>query len=244
MTTTKQDAVTKPAETVSTNPAEPAKVIANASPAPTAPATGGAIQQPIKKPLGVKEVIPFEWKLLGESCDGYFLTLFKAIEREDVEAQQERVLRDGYYTNLRILPADELVKQPKLEKERAIAAKVAKKKEEAEKKIAAQLAKKKAAEKEAEKKRKAANKAAAKAKTKPKVEASKVAKKKTKAKTKAAAKKTPTNKKVVKKKVAKKSVSKKVVKKVKAAKSTAKTATKKTGKKTAKKSVAKKKKKK
>ena len=39
-----------------------------------------------KKTLGQKEVIPFEWKLIGDA-EGYSLTLFKAIEREEVEAQ-------------------------------------------------------------------------------------------------------------------------------------------------------------
>ena len=65
-----------------------------------------------KGPLGAKEVLPVEWKLLARSS-GLVLTLFKAIEREDVEAQLERVRREGYYTNLRIVGADEKVKQAK-----------------------------------------------------------------------------------------------------------------------------------
>ena len=40
------------------------------------------------------------------------LTLFKAVEREDVESQYERVQRDGYYKNLRIMGIDEKVIQP------------------------------------------------------------------------------------------------------------------------------------
>lgn len=69
-------------------------------------------QPVVKRPLGAKEIIPFEWKLLAKS-GGLVLTLFKAIEREDVEAQLERVRREGYYTNLRIAGADEKVKQVK-----------------------------------------------------------------------------------------------------------------------------------
>ncbi len=64
-----------------------------------------------RKPAGAKEVIPFQWKLIGEA-HGVALTLFKAIERADVEAQLERVNREGYYRNLRILELAEKVKQP------------------------------------------------------------------------------------------------------------------------------------
>ncbi|MCH8966456.1 MAG: hypothetical protein IID43_02165 [Planctomycetes bacterium] len=78
------------------------------------PAGGGQTGIPpvVKRPVGAKEIIPFEWKLLARSS-GLVLTLFKAIEREDVEAQLERVRHDGYYTNLRIVGADEKVKQAK-----------------------------------------------------------------------------------------------------------------------------------
>ena len=65
-----------------------------------------------KRPLGTKEVIPFAWKLVGTS-QGVALTLFKAVDRADVEAQHERVNREGYYTDLRILDVNEKVKQPK-----------------------------------------------------------------------------------------------------------------------------------
>jgi len=58
-----------------------------------------------KKPLGVKEVIPFRWKLVGTS-GGLTLTLFKAVERADVEAQYERVCNEGYYKDARILEID------------------------------------------------------------------------------------------------------------------------------------------
>ena len=73
-----------------------------------------------KKSPGTKEVIAFKWKLVGESY-GVALTLFKAIERPDVEAQLTRVDREGYYKNLRILEADEKVKQPSGRDVRAMA---------------------------------------------------------------------------------------------------------------------------
>ncbi len=73
------------------------------------PAANGV---PVKKPLGVKEVIPFKWKLVG-TVNHTTLTLFKAVEREDVEAQLERVGKEGYYTDLRILEKDAKVIQPK-----------------------------------------------------------------------------------------------------------------------------------
>ena len=76
-----------------------------------APAKTPGVAPATKKPLGTKEVIPFEWKLIGES-EGMILTLFKAVDRAEVEAQMERVQREGYYTNLRILEADVPLKQP------------------------------------------------------------------------------------------------------------------------------------
>lgn len=68
-----------------------------------------------KKSLGQKEVIPFEWKLIGDA-EGYSLTLFKAIEREEVEAQFERVQKEGYYKNLKILTNNAKVAQSKTTK--------------------------------------------------------------------------------------------------------------------------------
>jgi len=75
-----------------------------AVPAAHGPAAG-------KRALGVKEPIIFKWKLVGTS-NKTTLTLFKAVEREDVEAQFERTQREGYYTDLKILEADEKVDQP------------------------------------------------------------------------------------------------------------------------------------
>jgi hypothetical protein len=59
----------------------------------------------------VKEPIIFKWKLIGTS-NNMTLTLFKAVEREDVDAQYERTQREGYYTDLKILDADAKVDQP------------------------------------------------------------------------------------------------------------------------------------
>ena len=46
--------------------------------------------------MGVKEIIPFSWKVIGRSGDA-ILTLFKSIERKDSEAQHERLIAEGYY---------------------------------------------------------------------------------------------------------------------------------------------------
>ena len=125
-----------------------------------------------KRPLGTKEVIPFQWKLVGVS-DGIALTLFKAVEREDVEAQLERSEREGYYTDLRILDIDEKVVQPKppkppkaavrrrAKKARRPPAKAAKQKKPAKVKSAARSTAKKGAKKapaKAAKKKKASPK--------------------------------------------------------------------------------------
>jgi len=80
---------------------------------------------PGRRAPGTKEVIPFRWKLVGESS-GFVLTLFKAIEREDVEAQLERVRIEGYYVNLRIMDVNEKVVQPPSEKPPKAAPKAAK----------------------------------------------------------------------------------------------------------------------
>lgn len=65
---------------------------------------------PSKKSLGPKEPPAFMWKLVGKS-GGYVLTLFKAAEREDVEAQLQRLAREGYYQDLEILDINAEVKQ-------------------------------------------------------------------------------------------------------------------------------------
>ncbi len=73
---------------------------------------------PARRQLGVKEPIVFKWKLVGTSED-VILTLFKAVEREEVEAQLDRVRKDGYYTDLRILENDVKIVQPKPHKAKA-----------------------------------------------------------------------------------------------------------------------------
>ena len=87
---------------VLTNPAQNAArpVGPGGQPAPTGPRRGSTM----------KEVIPFEWKLIGEAA-GAVLTLFKSVEREDVDAQFERISRETYYTNLRIVDIDFKIKQ-------------------------------------------------------------------------------------------------------------------------------------
>ncbi len=72
--------------------------------APAAPAT--------RRPNPAKEVIPFAWKLVGES-NRSIVTLFKAVEREEVEAHYHRLIKDGYYKQLRVLTLDTVIKQPK-----------------------------------------------------------------------------------------------------------------------------------
>jgi len=75
---------------------------------PAAPTAGPV---PGKRALGTKEPIIFKWKLIGTSNNAT-LTLFKAVEREDVDAQFERTQKEAYYTNLKILEADAKVEQP------------------------------------------------------------------------------------------------------------------------------------
>jgi len=74
-----------------------------------APAVHGPVAG--KRALGVKEPIIFKWKLIGTSHNAT-LTLFKSVEREDVDAQFERTQREGYYTDLKILEAEAKVDQP------------------------------------------------------------------------------------------------------------------------------------
>jgi len=77
------------------------------------PVAAPAVHGPVagKRALGVKEPIIFKWKLIGTS-NNMTLTLFKAVEREDVDAQFERTHREGYYTDLKILDAEAKVEQP------------------------------------------------------------------------------------------------------------------------------------
>jgi len=74
-----------------------------------APAAHGPVAG--KRALGVKEPIIFKWKLIGTS-NGMALTLFKAVEREDVDAQFERIQREAINRNLRIPTPKRRADQP------------------------------------------------------------------------------------------------------------------------------------
>ncbi len=79
-----------------------------------ASAPGGPV--PGRKSLGIKEPIVFKWKIVGRS--GHMnVTLFKSVEREEAEAQLERLTRDGYYMHLQIMEASAKVDQPPQPKE-------------------------------------------------------------------------------------------------------------------------------
>jgi len=100
------------------NDKQPGKNESAASPSPGSGADSKTPAKPAptgKRPLGTKEIIPFEWKLVGDSPDAA-LTLFKAVERDDVEVQYERVKQEGYYKNLRIMDVKAKVEQPKPKK--------------------------------------------------------------------------------------------------------------------------------
>jgi type IV secretory pathway VirB10-like protein len=73
------------------------------------PAGGEAPQRPApgRRSLGAKEIVPFAWKVVGNSR-GTVVTLFKSIDREEAEGQLERLVRDGYYRDLRL----EVIEEP------------------------------------------------------------------------------------------------------------------------------------
>jgi hypothetical protein len=83
--------------------AEPPAELAEAGPAPAAP---GA-----KRALGVKEPIVFKWKVVGTS-QGTVVTLYKSVEKEESEAQVERLRKEDYYHDVRLLEASAKVEQP------------------------------------------------------------------------------------------------------------------------------------
>jgi hypothetical protein len=64
-----------------------------------------------RKGSGAKEAPPFKWKLIGES-QGAIITLFKAVERVEVETQHDRARSEGYYSNLRVVDISEKIVQP------------------------------------------------------------------------------------------------------------------------------------
>lgn len=102
--------------------ASPAPNATASSPEPAAAPSGIALPgvagiSALRKPTpsrspGTKEVIPFEWKVVGRSAHTT-LVLFKSIERKDAEAHFERLRSDGYYKDLAILANNAKIVQPK-----------------------------------------------------------------------------------------------------------------------------------
>lgn len=81
----------------------------------TAATAGSAKAAPSSSPSsrkgsGAKELPAFKWKIIGES-GSVILTLFKSIEREEAETQLDRLSREGYYQDLRIVDIDHPIKQ-------------------------------------------------------------------------------------------------------------------------------------
>ncbi len=64
-----------------------------------------------KRALGVKEPIIFKWKVVA-STPGAVVTLYKSVEREEADAQAERLRKEDYYRDVRILEASAKVEQP------------------------------------------------------------------------------------------------------------------------------------
>jgi hypothetical protein len=56
-----------------------------------------------RKPGAPKEVIAFQWKVVGRSGD-LNLVLFKCVERADADREYQRLLAEGYYGNLGVHP--------------------------------------------------------------------------------------------------------------------------------------------
>lgn len=98
-----------------------------------ASAPGGPV--PGRKSLGVKEPIVFKWKVVGRSAN-MNVTLFKSVEREESEAQLDRLTRDGYYTHLQIMEAAAKVEQPPQPRETKESKKAKAKEKEAASKVA------------------------------------------------------------------------------------------------------------
>lgn len=79
-------------------------------------AAPAAAPAPGRKALGAKEPIIFKWKIVGHSR-GVTVTLFKSTEREEADAQLERLTKDGYYAHLEIMDAHAKVIQPEATRE-------------------------------------------------------------------------------------------------------------------------------
>ncbi len=70
-----------------------------------------ALSPKIKRAPGTKEIIPLVWKLVGMS-DGMPVTLLKCTDREDAEAQMERLRNERYYEDLAIYDIDAKIVVP------------------------------------------------------------------------------------------------------------------------------------
>lgn|GEM_PF-2170202 len=96
------------------------------TPAVEADATPGAAVEtqkeppPARKTLGTKEVIPFEWKVIGRSGE-MILTLFKSVERADADAHYARLDNDGAYKDLQVVAINHKIVQSKSVKEQFVA---------------------------------------------------------------------------------------------------------------------------
>lgn len=105
------DQPTGPAKKTGDQPAGPAQAVAPGGGVATGPAAGSPRPAHSRAP-GTKEVIPFGWKVVGQS-GGVALILFKSIERQDAEAHYERLAAEGYYQKLAIMENNAVVRQPK-----------------------------------------------------------------------------------------------------------------------------------
>ena len=108
----------------------PSQVKGEVKPNAALPGAGGAPAAtpgpaPARRPLGAKEVIQFVWKLVGIS-DGLALTLFKSVEKEEAEAQHERLAREGYYTQLAVVDINAKIPAPRGSKKSRVSADKAK----------------------------------------------------------------------------------------------------------------------
>lgn len=93
-------------------PSGPARAATPAANTPGAAPAAGAPRPTHSRAPGQKEVIPFGWKVVGQS-GGVALILFKSIERSDAEAHYERLSIEGYYKKLAIMENTAVVRQPK-----------------------------------------------------------------------------------------------------------------------------------
>ena len=63
-----------------------------------------------KRVLGAKEPIVFKWKVVG-TAQGTVVTLYKSVEREEADGHAERLGKEGYYRDVRVLEASATIVQ-------------------------------------------------------------------------------------------------------------------------------------